>query len=175
MVAGGDNEIVIVDAENGNIERRIDPGAMIGALSNPSWSPDGRYIAFSGSVEGISDLFVYDLEADETRRLTDDKYADLQPSWSPDGRTIAFTSDRGPETDFEVLTYSAFQLATIDVATRQVEHDPRVREREAHQPAVLGRRLGALLHLRPGRLQRHLRAGPPQQRRCGGSPTSRPA
>ncbi|MDZ7779854.1 MAG: peptidase S9 [Gemmatimonadota bacterium] len=124
VTAGGDNRIVIVDAESGSIERRIDPGMNIGSLTNPSWSPDGRYIAFSGMVDGISDLFVFDLETGTTERLTQDKYADLQPSWSPDGQNIVFTTDRGPETDFEELTYSAFQLATIDVGTREVTAIP---------------------------------------------------
>src|SRR5690606_33946466 len=38
--------------------------------------------------------------------------------------TIVFVSDRGPETDFERLTYGAFQLATLDLATRQVTTIP---------------------------------------------------
>lgn len=124
VTASGDNRLIIVDAENGDIDRRIDPGSEIGSLSNPSWSPDGRYIVFSGMVGGVSDLFVYDLEASSTRRLTSDKYADLQPSWSPDGRTIVFTSDRSPATDFEELTYGAFQLTTIDVATGEIQTIP---------------------------------------------------
>ena len=123
VTAGGDQEIVIVGTDNGQVERRI-PFDGIGAVSNPAWSPDGRYLAFSGSVGGITDLYMYDLDSDETTRLTNDKYADLQPSWAPDGRTIAFTSDRGAETNFERLTYSEFQLATIDVATNQVDVIP---------------------------------------------------
>ncbi len=121
VIAEGDNQLVIVDSSNGEITRRIgfkEDG--IGALANPAWSPDGRYIAFSGSVGGISDLFLYDFEAESTIRLTNDKFADLQPTWSPDGRTLAFTSDRGPETNFESLAYSRFQLATIDIETRAV-------------------------------------------------------
>ncbi len=149
VTAGGGNRLMIVDAENGDIERRIDPGAHIGSLTNPSWSPDGRYIAFSGSVDGLSDLFVWDLEASSLRRLTSDKYADLQPSWSPDGRTIVFTSDRSPDTDFEELTYGAFQ---------------RLRHGQAYQSRVRRGWLGALFHLGPRRCQRHLRAGPRDQR-----------
>ena len=68
---------------------------------------------------GISDLYTYDLQSGETTQLTNDKYADFQPTWSPDGKTIAFTSDRGPETNFENLTYSKFQLALLDVATER--------------------------------------------------------
>ena len=119
VVADGDNQIVVVNARNGTVDRRIAIDE-IGAMTNPAWSPDGRYIAFSGSAGGISDLYVYDLETEATTRLTNDKFADLQPTWSPDGQTLAFTSDRGPETDFERLTYSRFQLSLIDVATSDV-------------------------------------------------------
>ncbi|MGE0159710.1 MAG: peptidase S9 [Gemmatimonadales bacterium] len=119
--AEGDNQLVISQSDNGQVTDRIGfQQEGIGALANPAWSPDGRYIAFSGSIGGISDLFLFDIEARTTTRLTDDKYGDFQPTWSPDGRTIAFTSDRGPETDFATLTYSRFQLATIDVATHNV-------------------------------------------------------
>ena len=123
VTAGGNQDIVIVGTENGQTQRTI-AFERIGAVSNPTWSPDGRYIAFSGSVGGITDLFMYDLESDELIQLTNDKYADLQPSWAPDGRTIAFTSDRGAETNFEKLTFSKFQLATIDVATNEVQVIP---------------------------------------------------
>jgi len=120
VVAQGDNQIVIVRADNGTVDRRIDFEGEVGAVSNPSWSPDGRFIAFSGSKGGISDIYLYDLETEETVQLTNDKYGDLQPDWSPDGTTIVFTSDRGPETNFEALVYSKFQLSTIDVSTGEV-------------------------------------------------------
>ena len=119
VFAGGDNELVIVDAGNGKQWKKVKP-LRDGAINNPSWSPDGRSIAFSGTVGGFSDLYLYDLESGDVRQLTDDKYADFSPDWSPDGATIVFASDRGPETDFDLLFYSEFQLSFLDVASGQV-------------------------------------------------------
>ncbi len=119
--AQGDNEISIYNVDRGNIERRITVEG-VGAFSNPAWSPDGRTIAFSGIDGGISDLYLLDVETREVRQLTRDRYADLQPTWSPDGKTIAFTTDRGPGgTDFTTLEYGKPRLATIDVATHDIQ------------------------------------------------------
>lgn len=123
VFAGGDQEINIVGTDNGKLQTRIRPEGL-GAIANPAWSPDGRYIAFSGMKGGISDLYLWDLEAESLQQLTDDKYADLHAAWSPDGRTLAFSSDRGPETSFEEFTYSKFQIALINVATRNVRTLP---------------------------------------------------
>ncbi|MDH5590965.1 MAG: peptidase S9, partial [Gemmatimonadota bacterium] len=125
VTAGGDSELEIVRTRDGGSERIVSFVAEgIGSITQPAWSPDGRWIAFSGSRGGIGDLFLLDLESGAVQQLTDDRNADFQPAWSPDGSTIAFTSDRGPETDFEQLSYSAFQLAFLDVPTRQVTHIP---------------------------------------------------
>ncbi|HVT02377.1 MAG TPA: BamA/TamA family outer membrane protein [Thermoanaerobaculia bacterium] len=112
----GDNRLAIVDVASRNVEQRIRiPG--IDALANPAWSPDGHTIAFSGQATGVTDLFTYDLSNGQVRRLTNDKYADLQPSWSPDGRTLAFVSDRGAGTNLDQLRYDDMRLSTIDVAS----------------------------------------------------------
>ena len=119
VFAGGDNELSIVDTDDGDLVRTFKPQGM-GSINNPAWSPDGRTIAFTGMVGGISDLYLYDLETQEVRQLTDDKYGDFHPAWSPDGSTLAFSSDRGSATDFNVLAFGEPQIALLDVATRQV-------------------------------------------------------
>ena len=123
VFAEGDNELAIVNVNNGQIERNIDLDE-VGAISSPAWSPDGRYLAFSGLDGGISDIYRLDLETGAVAQLTDDKFADFQPTWSPDGSTIAFVSDRGGVTDFDEMRYSRPQLAFIDVNTRVVEALP---------------------------------------------------
>lgn len=117
--AEGNHEIAILDVNTTDIEQRLRvPG--VGAISNIAWSPDGRTIAFSGQHGGISDLYLVDRAAGTVRQLTNDKYADIQPTWSPDGTTIAFSTDRGSQTDFNTMTFSSLQLATIDVATGRI-------------------------------------------------------
>jgi hypothetical protein len=66
-------------------------------IGSPSWSPDGKRIAFS-SVDkaGNNDLYILDLATRSLTRLTNDFYDDRDPAWSPDGKVIAFSSDRGP-------------------------------------------------------------------------------
>jgi hypothetical protein len=126
--AAGDNEIDIVDIATRGIVRRIHPEG-VGAVSTVAWSPDGRTLAFSGMAGGVSDLYLFDLSSGTTRRLTNDRFADLQPAWSPDGSRLVFVSDRAnltPEameagSDFEQLSHAPLRLTTLDVASGRVE------------------------------------------------------
>jgi Tol biopolymer transport system component len=124
VFAGGGNELVIVRARDGDIERRIELSSDIGAINNPAWAPSGDRIVFSGTRAGLTDLYLFELESEVVTQLTDDRHGDLHPTWSPDGRTIAFASDRGPTTDFRQLTYSDFRISLIDVETREVRTLP---------------------------------------------------
>ena len=116
VFADGDNELVVADAGDGDVQRRIAVDG-IGAMQGPSWSPDGQQIVFSGSAGGITDIYLYDLSSDVTTKLTNDKNADFQPVFSPDGRQIAFVTDKAPDTNFDLLKYSKFQLALLDLQT----------------------------------------------------------
>lgn len=110
--------LTVLDVERNRTEREI-PLPELGEAFNPTWSPDGRYIAFSGLVGGLSDLFVYDLQEGTLRRMTNDPYADLQPAWSPDGTTIAFVSDRFG-TRLSSLLYGEYRLGLLDVESGNV-------------------------------------------------------
>jgi Tol biopolymer transport system component len=60
---------------------------------DPSWSPDGKQIAFDGARKETGELpHIYVMRADGTRthRLTGGRAYQWNPVWSPDGRTILF-------------------------------------------------------------------------------------
>jgi Tol biopolymer transport system component len=107
--------IAIVNADNGEREREI-ALPNIDEVFHPAWSPDGTQIAFSGLGGGISDLFLCDLATGAVRKLTDDRFADLQPSWAPDGRRLVYTTDRF-SSELDVLRFGEYELATMDVAS----------------------------------------------------------
>ncbi|MGF7215834.1 dipeptidyl aminopeptidase/acylaminoacyl peptidase [Spirosoma lacussanchae] len=58
----------------------------------PVWSPDGRYVAFSRTVKGKSQVFVMPMDGGEAYQLTSLPYGASGPMWSPDGKRIAFSS-----------------------------------------------------------------------------------
>jgi hypothetical protein len=115
--AGGQDAVNIYDLERRRIVQRLRFG--LSGIQNPSWSPDGRRIVFTGLHGGLSNLYIADLDG-RLMQLTDDRYADLLPEWSPDGSRIAFTTDRAG-TDLDALAYGNYRIALIDPVTRAIE------------------------------------------------------
>ena len=113
------DDLVILDVKKDEEVRRIP--LPLNGLTTPSWSPDGKELAFSGYDGGISDLFVVNADGSGLHRLTNDKYADLQPAWAPDGKTIAFATDRGPKTDFDALKFGNMRIALFHLDKGTIE------------------------------------------------------
>ena len=83
----GNAEIYVMDADGKNQRRLTHHPADDGW---PSWSPDGKKIAFSSYRNGGNiQIFVMDSDGQNPIRLTDEAN-DKNPAWSPDGRKIAF-------------------------------------------------------------------------------------
>lgn len=60
--------------------------------SQPNWSPDGRWIAFTSNHDGTWDLWLLPATGGEARRLTKDEDVDDFPSWAPNSRQLAYDS-----------------------------------------------------------------------------------
>ena len=88
----GKDVIHIIDAKKGTVKQEIAPAVQ--AILSPSWSRDGERIAFSGMQDGLTDIYVWDLEKKSLQRLTHDLALDDKPVFSPSGKWIAFETDR---------------------------------------------------------------------------------
>ncbi|MBD0284192.1 MAG: S9 family peptidase [Flavisolibacter sp.] len=59
--------------------------------TNPKWSPDGAWIAFTSSRDGKNNLYLLPVGGGESEKLTDVKTSINDFEWSPDGKMIAYT------------------------------------------------------------------------------------
>lgn len=58
--------------------------------TNPLWSPDGKWLAFTSMRSGKNNLYLLRASGGEAEQLTDTKTGVSTFAWSPDGQGIAF-------------------------------------------------------------------------------------
>ena len=76
----------------GGAARRLTAGN--GEASDPSYSPDGSLIAFTGTYDGNTDVYVVSADGGVPKRLTYHPAPDGVVGWMPDGKRIVFHSPR---------------------------------------------------------------------------------
>lgn len=116
----GKNTLIVTETVKGKTMEEIEISGL-SAFNDPSWSPDGRYIALSGLKNGKTDLYIYDYVNHELTQLTNDLYSEIQPSWSSDSRKLVFVSDRGSDTNLDSLVFGSFKLSMLDLETNEIE------------------------------------------------------
>jgi dipeptidyl aminopeptidase/acylaminoacyl peptidase len=84
----------------------------------PSWSPDGRQIAFTSFRNGNGEIYVMAANGSAQRRLTRNDTHDDHAKWSPDGTRIAFASTRDGN-------YEIYVMNADGSAPRRLTNDPQ--------------------------------------------------
>lgn len=97
VAAGANGQAAIRQMARGN-------GAETDLFSGrePTWSPDGKRLAFTVSREGISQVVVAAVNGEPTLITAEEIYAG-QPSWSPDGKRLAYVAERDHNADIWVV------------------------------------------------------------------------
>ena len=95
--------------------------------SMPSFSPDGRWIAFSSLRENSAGIFIMGRRGESIRRLTN---VGADPAWTPDGREIVYSTETGGEPEVRRVP-SELWAVNVESGTRR-----RISEADAVQPRV---------------------------------------
>lgn len=115
---GMQSDIAVIDADGG-IPRNLTNHP--GQDKCPSWSPDGKQIAFYASGRNGIGIFVMNSDGSNQRRLTLVNTGDLYPDWSPDGKKIVFESSKpGGKLDIYVMNADGTNRRRL---TKHPEHD----------------------------------------------------
>jgi Tol biopolymer transport system component len=120
---GGITDLYIVDADGKNLRQLTNDQY---ADLQPSWSPDGRRIAFATDRSPESNLAilklskwriaVMDIQSGAIDVLPGQDGLNLNPQWSPDGSEVAFISDRTGIPNvflYDFATRNHYQLTNV--------------------------------------------------------------
>lgn len=104
----GNSQIYSVNADGSGVQRLTQSG---GIDTEPRYSPDGASIYFTSDRGGSPQIYQVGAAGGEARRVSFEGSYNVSPRPSPDGKALAFITRRE----------GRFQLAAMDLATRQVQ------------------------------------------------------
>lgn len=77
---------------------------------SPTWSPDGKKLAF---VSSVRDIYVLDLVDGSLLQVTDDDTRKESLTWSPDGKRIAFVLHHGGNSEIYTIRVDGSNLTRL--------------------------------------------------------------
>jgi dipeptidyl aminopeptidase/acylaminoacyl peptidase len=119
----------IASKPNAQVEPRsltIENLYMTRQVGRPTWSPDGKSIAFISNMSGRNNLWLVPAEGGWPVQLTVGDQRQTSPAWSPDGKWIAYQSDYDGDEQWDIFLASPKTGKVVNLtSTREIaETDP---------------------------------------------------
>ena len=119
----------IASKPNAQVEPRtltIEKLYMTRQVGRPTWSPDGKSVAFISNMSGRNNLWVVPAEGGWPVQLTVSDQRQASPAWSPDGKWIAYQSDYDGDEQWDIFLVSPKTGKVVNLTnTREIaEVDP---------------------------------------------------
>ena len=92
-------------------------------IMSPSWSPDGKRIAYVSFEDGPSAIFIQNLATGERQKVSDAKGINGAPAWSPDGTELAMTLSKDGSPDIYLLDVATKSLHRL-TRDNSIETEP---------------------------------------------------
>jgi dipeptidyl aminopeptidase/acylaminoacyl peptidase len=114
----------IASKPNAQVEPRgltIEKLYMTRQVGRPTWSPDGKSIAFISNMSGRNNLWLVPAEGGWPVQLTVSDQRQTSPAWSPDGKWIAYQSDYDGDEQWDIFLVSPKTGKVVNVTqTREI-------------------------------------------------------
>lgn len=117
-MGSGSTDLYKIDADSGEIVKRLTKGPAGAINVEPSLSPDGKKIAFSSDRGGRPMIYTMDEDGSNIKRLTFDGVYNASPSWSPDGKKIAFAGQSNNNFDVFVMNADGSNIIRVTSAKK---------------------------------------------------------
>jgi len=82
-------------------------------LMSPSWSPDGRQIAYVSFEKKLAEIYIQEVATGSRRKLAAFKGINGAPAWSPNGRQLALTLSRDGNPEIYIMEVSSGALRRL--------------------------------------------------------------
>jgi dipeptidyl aminopeptidase/acylaminoacyl peptidase len=114
----------IASQPNAQVEPRsltIEKLYMTRQVGRPTWSPDGKSIAFISNMSGRNNLWLVPTEGGWPVQLTVSDQRQTAPAWSPDGKWIAYQSDYDGDELWDIFLVSPKTGKVVNLtSTREI-------------------------------------------------------
>jgi len=119
----------IASKPNAQVEPRsltIEKLYMTRQVGRPTWSPDGKSIAFISNMSGRNNIWMVSADGGWPTQLTVSDQRQSSVAWSPDGKWIAYQSDYDGDEQWDIFIVSPKTGKVVNLTgTREIaEMDP---------------------------------------------------